>query len=140
MSNIRIAGLTIFLILSHNLCAFSESADFARSIGLFEKTSGPQLLYPAGDKVDLTGRDFLEFRWVYDIGHADRYIFKIYKGYNMYAKDLIFYEDLASSSASVKVRSSLFEADQAYTWSLVRVHIGGQKSDKSFSSFRVIGN
>lgn len=98
----------------------------------------PRLLSPVTNDVDLKGKAYLEFKWLNDSVQVRDYIFKIYKGNNMYASDLIYKQDLPSRESSIQVKADLFEVGKVYTWSLIQVSLGGQKSDKSFSSFQVI--
>jgi uncharacterized protein (DUF2062 family) len=98
----------------------------------------PRLLYPINDKVVLSGKDFLEFKWINDFTPTDHYVFKIYKGYNMYESGLVNKQNIGGGENSVKIKSDFFENGQVYTWSLILVDFGGEKSEKSFNSFKVI--
>ena len=100
--------------------------------------ASPRLLYPIYDTVTLTGSAPLEFRWINDFTLTDHFIFKLYKGYNMYESTLIKKQNIPSGDSSVKIESDLFEDGKVYTWSIIRVATGGEKSDKSFNSFKVI--
>jgi len=109
------------------------------TVGMFEQQVGPELLSPASEEVDIFQKDSLEFRWLRrSLIGVDHYDFKLYKGYNMYASDLIFQQKVPYQTGSIEVKTTLFEANQVYTWSLVRVSDNGNKSDKSFYSFRAI--
>lgn len=115
---------------------------FARDrIKFFDSLPGPRLIYPASDKVILGGEDFLEFKWITrDLFDADYYDFRLYKGYDMLAGNLIFKERIPASDSTIQIKSSLFENGQVYTLSLRVVVTGGQKSDRSFVSFKIIKN
>ena len=132
-----IAGI-ILIPLSIISSVFAGEHKFKDSIGLFNTLPEPRLIYPISDEIILTGKGFLEFRWWRDFIGVDHFVFKIYKGYNMYAPDLIYEQNLSSSASSIKVKPELFDNGQVYTWSLMLVSLGGQKSDKSFSSFKVV--
>jgi hypothetical protein len=133
-----VMGTGIIFVLSIAGVLFASDVRHSGSISHFNAPAEPRLLYPIKDEVTLSGKDVLEFRWWNDFMGADHFIFKIYKGYNMYASDLITKQDVPSSASSIKIKSELFEDDQVYTWSLILVALGGQKSDKSFHTFKVI--
>jgi len=115
---------------------------FARSRGLvefFNAPPEPRLMYPTGETVILTGKDFLEFKWwISGFIDIDYYDFRLYKGYNMYASNLIFKQRLPANTFSIKIESSLFEDGQVYTWALRQIVYSGEKSDPSFDSFKII--
>jgi len=130
-------AIAIIIVLSSTLPVFASGFKRIYFRG-FNSPPEPRLIYPISDKVILTGKDFLEFRWWNDFIGIEHYEFKLYKGYNMYASDLIYKQSLPSRASSIKIKSELFEDGQVYTWSLIQVSFGGQKSDKSFNSFKVI--
>lgn len=130
---ITIAILAIF-ILSLILPAFASQLKEP-----FRFPPAPRLVYPISDEVVLSGKDFLEFKWlIRDFIDIDHYEFRLYKGYDMYASNLALKEQLPSDASSTKVKSEFFEENQVYTWSLRQVLNGGEKSDRSFQSFKVI--
>ena len=98
----------------------------------------PRMLYPIYETAVITGNNPVEFRWFNDYMGIDHFIFKIYKGYNMYESGLIDKQNISSGKASVKISADLFENGQVYTWSLIQVALSGEKSEKSFNSFKVI--
>ncbi len=97
-----------------------------------------RLIYPVTDKVSLAGKDYLEFKWWDDFGQTDHMEFRLFKGYDMLASDQILKEDVPARRSSLKVSASQFKEGQVYTWCLVRVALGGRKSDKTFQSFQVV--
>lgn len=102
---------------------------------------GPTLLSPTTDNIDLKGKDDLEFRWeITNLGQTDNFDFRLYKGYDTTASNLIYKKQYSVSELPIKISASLFTADQVYTWVLGQVFIGGNKSDKSFSSFKIISS
>ncbi len=115
---------------------------FARSRGLiefFNTPPEPRLIYPTAETVILTGKDFLEFKWgISELIDINYYDFRLYKGYNMFASNLLFKQRLSSNTFSIKIKSSLFEDGQVYTWALRQVVYSGEKSDPSFNSFKII--
>lgn len=125
-------------IMSLAISAYALDHDAIPSVGFLDARPGPQLLYPVTHSIDLAGKDYLEFRWLDTMARADHFVLKIYKGYGMYAKDLVYAQDVSPHALTYRMISGFFETGQVYTWSLVRVSIGGEKSDKSFSSFKVI--
>ncbi|MDO8662700.1 MAG: hypothetical protein Q7K98_05725 [Candidatus Omnitrophota bacterium] len=98
----------------------------------------PRLLYPIYDTAILFGNNPLEFRWFNTYIGTDHFIFKIYRGYSMYESALIYKQNISPGESSIKIKADLFDDSQIYTWSLIRVAFGGEKSDKSFNSFKVI--
>ena len=100
--------------------------------------SPPRLRFPVTEVVVLSGKDYLEFQWWTDFGLIKNYEFRLFRGYNMYAQDLIHKEKLPARSTSIEIKADMFEDNQVYTWSLIKIGTDGLKSDKSFHSFKVI--
>lgn len=115
---------------------------FGRGLGIgrvLDYPAEPRLLYPISDRVILTGKDFLEFKWrISAYINIDYYDFRLYKGYDTYAANLIFKQRLPFSEFSLKIKAELFENNQVYTWTLRQVTHAGEKSNPAFNSFRVI--
>ncbi len=130
-SNALIAIALVFFIFTP-LYAYSVRID------TFDTPPEPRLLYPISDKVELTGKDFLEFKWINDYTQTGNYVFRIYKGYNTYESGLINKQSIGRGENSVKIKSDFFENGQVYTWSLMQVDLSGRKSERSFNSFKVI--
>lgn len=128
------------------LCFVSFSVFYSISyagMGIFGRGSldfmpGPRLLSPLTDDIDLSGKENLEFKWMTgDLIRTDYFDFRLYKGYNTTARNLIFKQRFSVHEYPIKIPASQFKPGQVYTWVLVQVFIGGQKSDKSFSSFKI---
>jgi len=134
----QIAVITLVLILSSGVLSFAGTVAFTLDCGGFNSLPEPRLRYPISETAILTGSGPLEFQWWNDVVGIRGFTIKIYKGYNMYAGDLIYKEDLPQDASSLKVDSGLFEDGQVYTWSLIRISYTGYKSDRSFNSFKVI--
>ncbi|MFA5337545.1 MAG: hypothetical protein WC330_04350 [Candidatus Omnitrophota bacterium] len=100
-----------------------------------EITSSPRLSYPIGPEVTITG-DYLEFKWWHAGMGVRSYEFSLYKGGGP-SGDVIVQKTLPFDASSIQVEAKLFEDDQTYTWTLRQVSDDGQKSDKSFNTFRV---
>jgi len=101
--------------------------------------SGPTLLYPITDNIVLSGKDYLEFKWIrYYFVQTEYFDFRLYKGYNTIAANLIFKQKFTSNEYPISIPKALFEENQVYTWVLVLLFYDGRKSDKSFSSFKII--
>jgi hypothetical protein len=132
------AIIAIFFVLSFVMAVLAEDTELALRSATFDTLPAPQLEYPVTEQVILTGKDFLEFKWWNDFMGIDHFIFRIYKGYNMYESGLFYKQNLPADESSVKIKSDLFKDSQVYTWSLIQVSFSGQKSDKSFNSFKVI--
>ncbi|MFA5145321.1 MAG: hypothetical protein WC723_04895 [Candidatus Omnitrophota bacterium] len=100
---------------------------------------GPRLLFPVTDDIVLSGKDHLEFKWTRDhLAQTDHFYFRLYKGYNTTAGNLAFKQDYSIDEYPISIPAALFENGQVYTWVLIQVFIGGEKSDRSFSSFKII--
>jgi hypothetical protein len=125
-----------FFTLAVFACASSSGIMESR---LFDFIPGPTLLYPVTNGIVLDGKDFLEFKWIIrDFIETDYFDFRLYRGYNTTAANLIFKERFPLRQYPIKIPANLFEANQVYTWVLVQVFIGGRKSDRSTSSFKII--
>jgi hypothetical protein len=134
----QIAVIILVLIFSSGVLSFAGTVAFTLDCGGFNSLPEPRLRYPISETAILTGSDPLEFQWWNDVVGIRGFTIKIYKGYNMYAGDLIYKEDLPQDASSVKVDPGLFEDGQVYTWSLIRISYTGYKSDRSFNSFKVV--
>ncbi len=99
----------------------------------------PKLIAPTTETVVLTGKTDLEFKWGGEYAVAvDHYDFRLYKGYNTVETNLILKEQISSQLNIIKIKIEKFEDGQVYTWTLKQVSLGGEKSDASFNSFKVI--
>lgn len=134
----KIVIIAAVLFLFSGVVSFAGAISFTLNNGAFDNLPEPRLKYPIGETAILTGDDPLEFKWWNDVVGISGFTLKIYKGYNMYAANLIHKEDLSPDASSVKINSNLFIDGQIYTWSLIRVSYTGYKSDRSFNSFKVI--
>jgi hypothetical protein len=101
----------------------------------------PRLLSPTTEQVDLTGQTSLVFEWSPfegDITRRDYYDFRVYKGYNRVAENLIFKEKVSKSSHKMDLNADRFENGQVYTWSVRQVYMNGSKSRKAAASFKAV--
>ena len=129
---VRVSLFTMLFILIRPLCTSAKNTGF---IG----EAGPMLFYPVTNNIDLAGKEYLGFRWWrVDLVWTDHFIFKLYKGYNTTAPNLILKQNISSAEYPIKIPASQFELNQVYTWVMVQVFNNGRKSDKSFSSFKII--
>jgi hypothetical protein len=132
------AVLLILILLFSGPPSVTTALNGIGSRGLFNFIPAPWLLEPASDSVNLAGKESLEFKWKPDLSvNTDYYDFRLYKGYDMLASTLILKQRVTSNEFSFKIKSDIFETGQTYTWSLRRVILSGEKSDRSFSSFKV---
>ena len=134
----KILVISSVLVLLCAVASFAGSFSFTLDNGAFNSLPEPTLRYPIYETAIITGNDPLEFSWWNDVVGIRGFTIKIYKGYNMYAANLILKEDLPPEASSVKIKSDLFVDGQVYTWSLIRISYTGYKSDRSFNSFKVI--
>ncbi len=131
--------LFIYLILLSALFGFLPNSYGSQKDRIFNSVSGPDLIYPMTDHIVLAGKDFLEFRWEKaDIIKSDHFEFRLYRGYKITASALIFKQNFPRDIYPIKIPIDLLENNQVYTWSLRQVFMNGEKSDRSFSSFKVI--
>ncbi len=134
------------VIIALALVLFSASVILAGAVGFgvdngsFNSVPQPRLRYPIYDTLIISNNQPVEFSWWNDFRDTSGFILKIYKGYNMYADNLIQKENLPADASSFKVKADSFEGGKVYTWSLIRVSFSGIKSDRSFNSFKVIKN
>ncbi len=134
----RIVFLSLmFLVFPAGRPVQAGAVSITLESGGYNYVPEPRLRYPISDTVFLDADDPLEFRWWNDSIQTRIFTIKVYKGYNMYAGNLIYKNDIPSGDSSVKVDSAVFEDGQVYTWSLIRVSLAGYKSDRSFNSFKV---
>ena len=127
------------IIAAAGMCS-AAYADGMNIIGIsrhMNEPAAPRLRYPIADSVSLAGKDVLEFRWWPAVLGIRAFEFRLYKGYQTYAANLIQKEKLPASASSLALKAGMFEAGQVYTWVLLQVGDGGQKSEKSWNSFKV---
>ncbi|MDD5433001.1 MAG: hypothetical protein PHO70_08505 [Candidatus Omnitrophica bacterium] len=134
----KIAIIILALVLLPAVISLAGPVSINLDSRLQNSPPAPRLRYPINDTVILPTNQPLEFRWWSDFTQTSGYIFKLYKGYNMSAANLILKEELPPKASSIKIKPELLNAGQVYTWSLVRISFSGSKSDKSFNSFKVI--
>jgi len=122
------------------LCSSSRADNLSFAAGGPNQSfSGPDLFYPITDDIDLKGKPYLEFKWRRsDFVYTRSYDFRLYKGYQTIASNLILKRIISANDYPFKVESLVFDSNQAYTWVLRQITLSGRKSDKSFSSFKII--
>jgi len=136
MRKICLAVIIFTLCLSS--LSMAASVSFSYGFNDYDDPIPPRLRYPINELAVLPPGEPLEFSWWNDVTDTRKFILKIYKGYNMYADNLIAREELPQSVSLYNADSGLFNDGQVYTWSLVRVTGAGYKSDRSFNSFKVV--
>lgn len=130
--------IALGLVLLSTSVILAGAVSFSVDNGAFNSVSEPRLRYPIYDTFIIGDNQPLEFSWWRDAVESSGFILRIYKGYNMYADNLILNESLPATAESFSVKADTFEDGKVYTWSLVRVAFNGAKSDRSFNSFKVI--
>jgi len=130
--------ILILFIFTFNVISLAGTVSFTLDSGQYNSPPEPRLRHPIYDTVIIENDQALEFGWWIDSTDTGGFILKIYKGYNMYADNLILKENLPADVDSFKVKTDLFEDGKVYTWSLIRTSLSGYKSDKSFNSFKII--
>ncbi len=130
--------ITLALIISNISFSFAGAVSISFENGSYNDPPEPRLRHPIYDTVMINNNQPLEFSWWNDVTNTSGFILKIYKGYNMYADNLILKENLSADVSTFTAKADLFQDGRVYTWSLIRVSFGGYKSDRSFNSFKVI--
>ncbi|MCK9615033.1 MAG: hypothetical protein M0R48_05980 [Candidatus Omnitrophica bacterium] len=132
-----ISILGLFFLFSSLI--FVLPASYAGRNALFDNIEAPTLLYPTTEGVDLTGKNELEFRWIKTPGMFVYCTeFKLYKSANNFASDLIYKEKIQPDNYPAKVPATYFEKGQVYSWTLRMVLTNGNRTDKAYSTFKVI--
>jgi len=129
------------LILTVAALSLSVSAVFALGMrrDFMNTPPPPQLVYPTGESADISGKDYLDFKWiVIDLMEVDYCELRLYKGYDTHGENLILKEQIFNPDKDYRAKVDIFEDGQVYTWVLKEVSYGGQKSDTVFNSFRII--
>lgn len=101
------------------------------------------MISPRSDTVSVPKEGALLFKWSpHERAHGFRnyYDFRLYKGSQMYAADLIMKEQIAPGTYEFSAPSKLFEDGQSYTWSMRQVYDAGRKSRRSYQTFKIIKN
>jgi len=135
---IAIFILTFLLIFAS--ATSSNSSSFGRDI-FSENIPQPILKEPVTDKVDLSGKKELVFRWSPHEGNIYQrkyYDFRLYDGYQMIESNLILHNNVSPNQHQFVVSTDMFKLNQVYTWSLRQTYRVG-KSQRSTSSFTVTG-
>lgn len=117
-----------------------SASGFGADAGPLREPPPPVIMYPIYETADITGKESLEFRWRPEFGAIGHYEFKLYKGYDRVADNLITKQTLNATETSYNVANENFVNGEIYTWTLISISFSGVKSDKSFNSFRIIKN
>lgn len=104
-----------------------------------ETPPAPELISPASENLNLAGKTEVEFRWIAsNFIMFSGYEFKLYKGYETILDNLMHTEKASNTQSSIKLPISMFTAGQVYTWRLRNIATGGQRSDWSGSTFKIL--
>jgi hypothetical protein len=128
------------------LCLVAISSVSEGRIGAVEAPSmvyvpPPVLLQPRSAEIDLTGQEYLEFKWSPHEGTSgfrDFYDFRIYNGYKTVQETLFFKEKLPPDTYQYNIKADKFREGAVYTWTMRQVYTDGRKSAQSHVSFRII--
>ena len=130
--------VTVFLFMfSGSSLVFSSTLNRAF---LTSNIPQPVLKDPVTDRVDLSGKSELVFRWSPhegSISQRKHYDFRLYEGYQMVESNLIFQSNVPPNQHQIALSVDTFKLNQVYTWSLRQTYRSG-KSQRSTSSFAVI--
>lgn len=128
------------------LCLVAASQVSEGRIGAVEAPSmvyvpPPVLLQPRSGEVDLTGKEFLEFKWSPHEGAGgfrDYYDFRIYNGYQTVEETVFFKEKLSPDTYQYNIKAEKFRDGAVYTWTMRQVYTDGRKSPLVHNSFKII--
>lgn len=122
------------------ICVDAQNRMIDFDIGESDYIAPPRIIKPSTDAVDLRGRDCLEFSWSPHEGDSikrEYYDLRIYKGYQAYGSARVYLVRVPPRQWSICISSDIFEDGAVYTCALRQVY-RGQKSKRSFQSFKVI--
>ena len=132
--------ILIAVMLTANISCFGAQV-WAGSTRLQDYVPRPELLAPVSDNVDLRGQKELVFRWS---SHkrprkgVKSYDFRLYNGFEMLESTLIHKELIPGLTYGIVLNADQFTGGNVYTWSLKQIAQDGKKSERSFSSFKVL--
>ncbi|MDD2751761.1 MAG: hypothetical protein PHN59_01345 [Candidatus Omnitrophica bacterium] len=127
---------SLLLFIPNGIQAFDIGRGLVDSLNNLPE---PRLIYPVKETAVLSGGNNLEFKWGGEYAvTVDHYDFRLYKGYNTLADNLLLKEQLPRDTNTIAVGSDKFTDGQVYTWTLRQVSLSGVKSDPSSNSFKVI--
>jgi hypothetical protein len=106
---------------------------------LFDDIAAPALLSPVTEDIDLREKNTLEFRWLTTPEIFVYYTeFRLYKSANNFASDLIYKENIQPGNYKINVPSTYFEKGRTYSWTLRIIFTNGNRTEKAYSTFKVI--
>ena len=99
----------------------------------------PRQVAPVPDKDEVLVVDgpTVRFAWTAHVETARQkhFDFRIYRGHETVESGL--FVNVKTKKLETDVKSDLFEDGKTYTWSVRQIYDQGDKSDRSFSSFKV---
>ena len=134
----KIAIFMLTFLFLFGSASLSNSYMLGRDV-FSENIPQPILKEPVTDKVDLSGKSELIFKWSPhegDISRRKYYDFRLYDGYQMIESNLILQNNIPPNQHEFAVSADTFKLNQVYTWSLRQTYRSG-KSQRSTSSFTV---
>jgi hypothetical protein len=138
----KIVFILVFMLMASG--AFSQvNISGQRYGGRRDYVPQPRLRSPVGELVSLKGQTELTFEWspheTLRLGAARKYYdFRLYRGYNMVEAALVIKKRVPGNKHSISLNSELFKNRETYTWSIRQVYQAVGKSQRSFSSFKVV--
>ena len=135
----KISSVIVAILLVLAACSLAQGYR-ARGMLYSGRVPKPVLITPTTEKVDLTSKDELQFKWSPHEGSTmDRqyYDFRLYKGYQMIESTILFKKQVSYDEYQLKLNSDMFRNGEIYTWSLRQVYYLG-KSQRSWQSFKII--
>jgi hypothetical protein len=133
MKKVSLILLSFLLLCVNN--SFPDHDDI-----FLDYVPSPRLIEPRGDKIDLAGKTGLVFGWDRHVsakGSGKYYDFRIYKGAEMVASELVYSRILPGDEYGVEVSSDVFDVPGNYTWSLRLGYRTRGKSRRSSGSFTI---
>ena len=100
-----------------------------------------RMIAPAGDIVDLSGKKSLDFKWSPHEGRRfgrKYYDFRIYEGTQALGPYLVYKDRVSPEDWTLSLDSGMFKDGGVYTWTMRQVYRSRGKSNRSYSTFKVI--
>jgi len=131
--------LVIAIVLFFSGTGFITPVFLGGSFGRLSESS-PYLYAPCTENVTVNGKGEVEFRW--NPVHPMRvrsYIFRLYLGFETKKTNLVISAKIDGRATNLRLPADTLDPKQTYSWVLVEIFGSGQKSDRSFCSFKIAG-
>ena len=99
----------------------------------------PRLISPVTETTPYPDTPSIEFRWENSAIDVRYFEFRLYRGYDLYARNLVLKKTIPGSASTFSLPAATCVPGQPYSWSLVRVNLDGRKSEKVYAVFSIAG-